>query len=113
MALRQLKEAETASSKVIAMRPQQHPRPTILAKPPLPLGSTDSKNFAKQLQLNTTYLRGLLPAGSQSLFTPRRYGNRLGVPCVCPHCEERPPRYIPAWNRWRWLSLHIATRHTK
>jgi hypothetical protein len=81
--------------------------------PPSPLPSADSRNYAARLRSNMTYLRACLPENSDALFTPRRYGNHLGVPCTCPHCDERPPREIRPWNRWRWLTFHIATRHTK
>src|SRR5215469_7534975 len=84
----------------------------ILPPKPSPLPMAGSKNFAAILRKNTTYLRGLLPPDSASLYTPRRYGNRLGIPIVCPHCDDRPPHWIRGYGRWRWMTFHIATRHT-
>ena len=81
-------------------------------KPSLQLPPADSRNYAAAWRMNMTYLRGCLPPESQHLFTARRYGNHIGVPCVCIHCEERPPKHIKPWNRWRWLTFHIATRHS-
>jgi len=78
---------------------------------PSPLPSADSKSYAGLLRLNTTYLQGCLPPGSRNLYRPRRYGNHLGVPCVCRECGDRPPSYIRPWNRWRWMSFHTFIRH--
>jgi hypothetical protein len=63
------------------------------------------------LRMNTTFLRNCLPANSHGLFTPRRFGNSLGVPCICPRCDERPPKHIKPWNRWRWMAFHEMTAH--
>jgi hypothetical protein len=62
------------------------------------------------LRMNSSYLRSCLPPGSRNFFTPRRYGNHLGVPCVC-HCGAKPPKHIAPWNRWRWLSFHVSVVH--
>lgn len=96
----------------------RNPRATKLAtktkspKVPSPLPSGASKNFAAALHLNMTYLQSCLPPGSLNLYQPRRYGNRLGVPCVCQQCGDRPPNYIRPWNRWRWMNFHMFVRHT-
>ena len=63
--------------------------------------------------MNSTFLRGCLPPGSQTLYTARKYGNHIGIPIVCPHCEDKPPKHIRQGTRWRWLTFHIATRHTR
>lgn len=76
-----------------------------------PLPSVDSKGYAKAWRLNSIYLQGVLPANSQGLFTPRKYGRYIGIPITCPHCSDRPPQHIPQHGRWRWLTFHIATRH--
>lgn len=78
-----------------------------------PLPPAESSKYSEALRMSTIYLQSCLPQGSRNLFTPRRYGNYLGVPVVCPHCEKRPPHEIRPWNRWRWLTFHIATQHTK
>jgi hypothetical protein len=53
-----------------------------------------------------------MPSGAR-LYTARRYGNHIGVPCVCPRCDERPPKEIKPWNRWRWMTFHEMTAHKK
>jgi hypothetical protein len=65
------------------------------------------------LRQNLTFLTSVLPPGSQSLFTGhvRKYGTHLGIPIVCPHCEEKPSKFVPQHARWRWLTFHLATRH--
>ena len=76
-----------------------------------PLPSVGSKDFARAWRRSSTYLQGVLPANCQDLYTPRKYGRYIGIPIVCPHCEDRPPKHITPHSRWRWLSFHIATRH--
>lgn len=83
----------------------------IYQRQPSPLPSADSKNFAAALRSNTTYLQSCLPPDSRNLYQPRRYGNHLGIPCVCEECGERPPRYVKPWNRWRWMAFHNYIRH--
>jgi hypothetical protein len=87
----------------------------VLPKPPSPLPSVDSKDYARAWRTNLTFLRSVLPAGSQSLFIARarKYGNHIGVPIVCPHCEAKPEKHVPQHARWRWLSDHIVSRHSR
>jgi hypothetical protein len=83
-------------------------------KAPPPLPSVGSRSFAKQWQTNMTYLQGVLPEGSLRYgIQPKRFGNHLGVPCVCPYCEIRPPKFVRPWNRWRWMNFHQITEHVK
>jgi hypothetical protein len=63
--------------------------------------------------MNLDYLNASLPPGSRNFFTPRQYGNHIGVPCICTlerangePCGQRPPSDIPSWNRWRWMMAH-------
>lgn len=83
----------------------------VSPKPPLPLPLADSKDYARAWRLNLTYLRAVLPQGSQSLYSPRKYGNHMGIPIRCPHCDEKPPQHVKQHARWRWMSFHISTRH--
>jgi hypothetical protein len=105
-------QRSSASMKVITM-PANTPKMELLPPQPSKLPLAGSKNFARILRQNMTYLQGCLPPDSQSLYTPRRYGNHLGVPCVCAICEQRPPHYIKPWNRWRWMNFHQLAAHRR
>lgn len=96
---------EPAKSITTTVIPREFP------KAPSPLPLAESSNFQTAWRENMTYLKGNLPKNSLPLFAARKYGNHIGVPCRCPHCEDRPPWHIKPWNRWRWLTFHIAVRH--
>jgi hypothetical protein len=102
---RQPKPAEPAKRKATLHLVTESP------KRPLLLPSADSKDFAKAWRLSSTFLRACLPPNSANLYTARKYGNHIGVPCQCPRCNERPPRHIKPWNRWRWMAFHEMTEH--
>src|SRR5947209_227883 len=84
----------------------------IALKPPPPLPRVESRNYSKALRSNTNYLTALLPPSSLEHWDkPRKYGNHLGIPCVCGTCGDRPPDYIKPWNRWRWMNFHQIRAH--
>jgi hypothetical protein len=53
------------------------------------------------------YLTELLPFGSLRYFTRRGIGVRI----ICPFCRKLPPDEMSGYQRWRWLTAHIASRH--
>jgi hypothetical protein len=99
----------------------QHPakRPNLVTMPNTRTGSQlgthsgGSKASWKPSLKATAYLRGTLPGRSLAFFSARRVGNNWGLAIMCPHCDERPPREIRPWNRWRWLAAHIVVKHQK
>jgi hypothetical protein len=59
------------------------------------------------------YLRPSLPLGWELYFWPRNVGlGRYGLQIWCPQCDERAPKEVKPWNRWRWLAVHVA-KHRK
>lgn len=96
-------------------KPRSTKRPMteiIASKPSLPSLVGESNRSSKAWLLHTTYLRSLCPPSSYGRWSrPRKFGRNLGFQCECPTCEERPPHHIPPWNRWRWMSLHMASAH--
>jgi hypothetical protein len=63
------------------------------------------------LQKSRATLLASSPVTVRNFFTVRRVGNNYGYAIVCPHCEEKPPKGIAPWNRWRWLTLHVVTHN--
>jgi hypothetical protein len=60
-----------------------------------------------------TSLRGSLPEESLNYFAIRRAGKHYGMAITCPHCGDRPEHFIRPWNRWRWLTAHVVSMHSK
>src|ERR1041385_8653608 len=57
------------------------------------------------------YLGPFLPHNWQNYFTVRRAGKVWGLSIACPRCHKHPPGVVKPWNRWRWLTAHIAEEH--
>ena len=76
-----------------------------------PTSSAVSKSKSKPLPSAWEYLRPNLPTGWGHFFHPRRSGRYWGLAIICPLCEQRPGSEITPWNRWRWLAVHIASKH--
>lgn len=53
------------------------------------------------------YLNHLMPSGSLRFFT------RRGIGCMirCPFCPTLPPQELSGYQRWRWMTAHIASKH--
>lgn len=73
-----------------------------------PSRSGTSKPGSKDMQQVRAYLRPFLPPGWRSFFSPRHAGRWWGLVIECPVCEERPPMELSGYQRWRWLTVHIA-----
>ena len=73
--------------------------------------SGESKSKLKVSPSAWEYLRPSLPAGWGHFFQARRSGRYWGLAITCPICNKRPETEIYSWNRWRWLAVHIATKH--
>lgn len=48
-----------------------------------------------------------MPAGWDKHFNQVGRGVRI----QCPHCDERPPKHVIGYGRWRWMAAHISTAH--
>lgn len=78
------------------------------------LPSDTSKLDVRRLRLQTTSLYGTLQSGSQGIFLLMRAGGRVGIPCSCPFCDEKPPKGMSkTYERRRWQVSHMAVRHVK
>lgn len=66
--------------------------------------SAPTRKARERLQLS-------LPKGWQNFFGVRRAGRHWGLSITCPVCQLRPGVEIHPWQRWRWLSAHIAAEH--
>lgn len=75
----------------------------------MPSGAPSASSKSTRSPL--TYLRPSLPTGWVNYFAWKRTGRYYGLAIACTHCPERPPKEVKAWNRWRWLAAHIATKH--
>lgn len=99
--------ATDTPAKLISSSNSNSPSPRVLQL-------VHSKNSAAQLRKSMASLRASLPSGALSYFYARRVGRGYGFSITCPHCEARPDSgEVQPWNRWRWLSMHIAAKHTK
>jgi len=63
----------------------------------------------RSTQTATGYLGHYLPRGWQHFFNSRRAGGSWGLSIVCPHCDKKPPLDFYGYQKWRWLSVHIAS----
>lgn len=62
----------------------------------------------------TKFLGRYLESGWESYFTFRRAGKSWGCLIVCPSCGAKPPNYLEyGYQRWRWMSSHVAVPHGK
>lgn len=77
----------------------------------LAMRSARSRRISKTIAIPSVYLRQSLPSGSLSYYDARRVGNGWGIWIRCPSCGRKPDVGVHPWQRWRWMSGHIAVAH--
>ena len=77
-----------------------------------------SKRGLKFMRIASAYLGPTLPTGWSEYFEVRTAGKYFGLHNRCPICQEIPMDSEEAaalkkkpHARWRWLAVHMATRH--
>jgi len=63
---------------------------------------------SKHSQHALEFLSTLLPKEWEAFFQTRSAGKRMGLRIICPLCEGTAPDHLNYYQRWRWMSVHIA-----